>query len=714
MATPNNGFTVPRGAGTIATQTFQGLSGGMNLSNPPHELPDSQARYLQDVLLDNAGIIRLRGPLTKVSGVPDIASTQAAGITSMIASDGVLGIALLSWTTAGSAVLQVLNSTLTSWVTLDTGTYGNGTANTLVVDMHPAASGETFISWCPDYKAATPAQVLWGGAHKPNWSTGTATVTQGSKAVTGGGSPAWNSNVEVGMYLFDGTGNYVGKIASVNSNTSLTLVAGAIVGISAASYSIRSYRRIVPNVAKGRITCDSTGATTPTTLVTGGDTNFTMMNSASQLWDGSNSITWSLFRLPDLAFIGTVSSVTNDTSLSLTTTPAVSMANDRWVAIPTSGILLNGMTSLGFVGFLTATYQSRQFYANNPAGQMAPTGTAQVARIWFSEPSYPDQIDMRDVDGDFFDVHSTAGGIAPITALAGLQNALAIFKENELWALYGNDPTNFVLKKIADVGTWSNGSVQVYQNMVVFASRTGIMAFDGVNVTPLSPELGSYWQDGVKTSTKQMRSMIHRDHYFITVPDFVSSYTRYKGGTGTTPSTITFVLNMVTGAIVAWTNFRIGGSARTPPSFGKTTWFIGNTSTPTVSTFDADLLFNTTGTDAVVLAGDSTAGPDLYIETKKYDGKDAERKKLWKQMMMDYYVKGDTISMDTITGLTTAAGVTTSIPWPIQLDFTNARIKFLKRSTHIGFRLYETNGNVTDAQIGPWGIGFKYQRPGRV
>jgi hypothetical protein len=46
--------------------------------------------------------------------------------------------------------------------------------------------------------------------------------------------------------------------------------------------------------------------------------------------------------------------------------------------------------------------------------------------------------------------------------------------------------------------------------------------------------------------------------------------------------------------------------------------------------------------------------------------------------------------------------------------FVVKRIKFLKRSQHFGFRIYQASSGVNDAKLGPWSIGFKPQRVGRM
>src|SRR6266576_5469095 len=63
---------LPQNTGGPSTQTFEGFPEGMNVALPPHELDDTSARYLQDILLDQPGYIRRRGPIiNSVEAFPD-------------------------------------------------------------------------------------------------------------------------------------------------------------------------------------------------------------------------------------------------------------------------------------------------------------------------------------------------------------------------------------------------------------------------------------------------------------------------------------------------------------------------------------------------------------------------------------------------------------------------------------------------------------------
>jgi len=137
-----------------------------------------------------------------------------------------------------------------------------------------------------------------------------------------------------------------------------------------------------------------------------------------------------------------------------------------------------------------------------------------------------------------------------------------------------------------------------------------------------------------------------------------------------------------------------------------------------------------------------TVGPDFYLETKKFSESDAMRKKLFKQLAVTYMVQGDTLRLDTVPGLNTV-GKTSGTVFPItvytwdqiaaiagtweslsllyptwdsviQANYAPKRIKFLKRSQLLSIRLWQNSPAVTRLQIGPFQLGFKWMRPGRI
>ena len=684
----------------LLTKTFMGLSRGINRALPAWEIPDDQAVWLQDVLLDVPGVIRRRGPVQQSGTAGAFTTNDPQSLHQTVLQDGSVRVAYLSG--LSTPRLRVLNSGFgaTNQVTWP----GDWTSAPPVWDSKPALNGGTLIGASEGYMPTTTGGLaLWRGGSKAQYTTGTITSTRGSKTVTGSGT-SWSANVEAGMFVIadDGAGGYslLGTIDTVDSNTQVTLLLPALATVAASAYSIQNVRGIVPRCMKGRITVADT-----TNAVIGAGTKFKMMD---------NGETWEMFRASDMTWVGTVSQVNSDSSLLLTAQAAVSLSNEHFVCIRVQSDLYNDFTLADnkSPGFLNAVYSGRQIYANLP---YAADDTIYSSRVWFSDPLDPEGLDMSPADGDFFDVTSQGGANSPIIAIASLQNAMAILKQQELYALYGSDPTQYQLRKIADVGTISAMSVVVYRNSLIFASRQGIFMFDGVALTELTSSLGDFWKLGIRNynaETDRAYAGVYHNHFFLHVSNFASPYTPMKGASGAAPTKGTFVINLDTGAITFLTNFEFRGMITFPASADQDAWYIIPNSSDETTIGEMADLWDGTGNDVITCKG-ATAGPDFYLETKRYDMGDGQWKKFFKQIQMLYRLSGDTLSMDTIPGLGDD-GIPASKPWKQQTLYKNARLKFMKRSTHLGFRFYETDGNVTDLRIGPWAIGFKWQNRGRI
>lgn len=684
----------------LLTKTFQGLSRGINRALPAWEIPDDQAVWLQDVLLDVPGVVRRRGPVKQSSIAGAFTTNDPQSLHQTVLQDGSVRVAYLSG--LSTPRLRVLNSGFgsTNQVTWP----GDWSTSPPVWDSKPALNGGTMIGASEGYMPTTTGGLaLWRGGSKAKYQTGTITSTRGSKVITGSGT-SWTANVEAGMFIIadNGAGVYslLGTVDTVDSNTQITLLLPALATVAGSAYAAQNVRGLVPRCMKGRITVADT-----TNIVIGAGTKFKMMD---------NGETWEMFRASDMTWVGTVSSVDSDSALQLSATAAVSMSNEHFVCIRVQSDLYNDFTLADNTspGFLNCVYSGRQIYANLP---YAADDTVYSSRVWFSDPLDPEGLDMSPADGDFFDVTSQGASNSPIIAIASLQNAMAILKQQELYALYGSDPTQYQLRKIADVGTISAMSVVVYRNSLIFASRQGVFMFDGVALTELTSSLGDFWKVGIRNynaESDRAYAGIYHNHYFLHLSKFESSYTPMKGASGAAPTKGTFVINLDTGAITFLTNFEFRGMITFPASADQDAWYIVPNSSDQTTIGEMADLWDGTGNDEITCKN-ATAGPDFYLETKRYDMGDAQWKKFFKQIQMLYRLSGDTLSMDTIPGLGDD-GIPASKPWKQQTLYKNARLKFMKRSTHLGFRFYETDGNVTDLRIGPWAIGFKWQNRGRI
>jgi hypothetical protein len=707
----------------------------MNTALPAWEIDDTEAQYIQDGLADKPGLLRRRGPVEEVPAMsqPSLKVTNFA-LTLSPQGDNRFG-ALTGDATHG--YFEVWSTDLASRIqltwphVLPADPVGSPTTAYRISDARAALSGGSWVGVTDRVDANNPQQglALWRGGNKANYTTGTLSVTRGSGAVTGSGT-SWTTGASSGMFLFANTDDpesmaFIGTIRTINNDTSITLESVSPYTCTAKAYTLQSIRGFAPKIGEGLLTCSTTGTT-----VNGGATKF--------LTQGMSSGSWRLYKRSDFSFIGKVSSVATDIQLTLAANAAINCADEPYVALKADAdFAIETTASTQKVGFLTATYAGRQWYANN-GSQFDKT-----YRLWYSDPDDPELVDLTE-SGTFISISSTGDIQEPIKALAPAYNALVCLKDTESFAVYGASPATFSVKKLWDDGCLSAGSVQLYGGGVLWAGKEGVHFYDGVTVSNLMlDKLGDAWRTTIKSfdSTRyRMWSMIVRDHYFVHIEKLHPTLSVIKGNVATTPQRWTVAINMVTRAVTMNTNLNVRGAVRIPSTGSDQVWYAVN-SASSGHICIADSLFDNEDVDQIV-CDDGVAGPDFFFESKKFNQGDPLRLKRFKQLSMYYLVQGGDIKLDTIIGLN-EIGATTTTDFPqsvytwttlansvhnwtalrssfatwsliVQGIYLPKRIRFLKRNQHFSFRLWQSSSDIVRLKVGPFEIGWKWMRPGRV
>lgn len=171
-------------------------------------VPENASGELQELLLSEDGLPFMRGGATRKSN----AASGAGGIGFVAAASLRAGVRTVWGAAPGLYTLDVDDVTpllVASASPLDV----NRPTKPVVVD------GVMYIE--PD---TTGYEVAYAGARKNTYTTGTVTVTVGSRTVTGVGT-SWLTNAEAGMFLAVGGGavSPATVIESVDSNTQLTM-----------------------------------------------------------------------------------------------------------------------------------------------------------------------------------------------------------------------------------------------------------------------------------------------------------------------------------------------------------------------------------------------------------------------------------------------------------------------------------------------------------
>lgn len=525
-----------------------------------------------------------------------------------------------------------------------------------------------------DVTATNQQLLFWSGAIHGNYSTGTITLTRGSTIVTGSGttwSTNASSGMFLFATVVDSlAGSFattlIGTVKTVDSNTQLTLETPSPYTTAAGSaYLLQPVRGFQYKIAKGRIT-----ASTSSTTVTGSNTKFisqymdeviytstgttsssaatitglastsslkrgmrvsgtgvaansyiSTVDSGTQITmnqngtaNGSATITfkhgWNFYRANDGSFLGRLSTVNNEISITLAANSLTGITEERYFALCGSGDwAASTLANSHKVGFLTAFYAGRQWYG----GHAFKSEWQSLAR--YSETSDPEAVDLTDYDGDYISCLSTVGTDTPMKAMIPAYNSLVIIKENETFAITGSSPSSFALKKIQDDGTLSGMSAQPYGGGVVWAGRDGIYSYDGVTVTNVSEgKLGEYYKAAIRLldpTQYRIWSMIARNHFFLFFESLAPTTPVIKGTLATTPSALTIAVNMETGAYSFHTNLNIRGFIETPADSGKQVIYMVNDSTKANLCYAFDL-FDSNGRDTILCDNGLSAGLYRY------------------------------------------------------------------------------------------------------
>jgi hypothetical protein len=647
---------------------------GMRRSAPQHEIQDTDAWTLSDVLLQVPGLIQRRGPLTQY----DTQSGRSIGMARTQAPDGTEQQVHLVRT--GTPAGKLYGITPASWNYSWPVTPVYSPRYTLFRSAD-ALLGGVFIGTGDDL-STNRTLGFWHGGSKGD--TGTlnlaSSIARGDTTVS---LSSGGSSCSSGMFVFNSSGYLVGTIKSVSGNT-LTLRAPSLVSGSS-TVTASSIRGVNPRVTKGAITCATTA-----TVVNGADTKFADQGLATGTWDIFTS---------DFTYVGTVASVTSNTQLTLASSAAVSLLSSDYIAINRTGSysLTNDV-----LGFITAEYAGHQFYA-------------QGNSVFFSDTTDREGVDTT-IDGDYLQFSSD-----PVRALQPTLNALVSLTETEAYALVGavgTTPDRWRGERIHDDGTLCTMSVVGYKGGAIWAGKRGIWYWDGSSPVNIVDSLGDAYRLFV-SNTQRCYGMIARDHYFLFVEDGTSGvFSETRGSSGSDVTTnfvrLTIAVNLTTGAVTILKNVELRGFVELPASVAAGTTLASLTSsTPNAVIWKPDALFDTDGNESIQCEGAAATGPSAYVETKKYGMGDGQRLKLFKMLLLHYRADGGVVNLDTVKGLNSSGEHATSTYSATSGVFSDARIKFMKRSQFLAFRFYEGSG-VTHLAFGPWAIAFKWKRPGRV
>jgi hypothetical protein len=714
---------------------------GIDQKSDPEHLDDLNALWIQDGFCDIPGRIRRRGPwgTSKLPASVDLKVLRAA---SNVSRDGSEYAAILGSDPGSTEIVTYLYVTdpafaANTGIVLQSMT-GAGSADACHGWMTPDPRGNLILSTAysvdsleGDNQSWLTEVYLYSGTTTSGTISASTSIatTQGTTTVTGVGS-TFVDDVEPGAWLLDTNAMPLGRVREVTSQTAMELETGAWETSSAATASIKPHIRWHPQHGKGTITVANGG-----TAVSGVNTKFL---SLAKLGDCVAS-DWALFRRSDGEYIGDVSAIADNNACTISTAQ-IAMVNEAFIAIPVNNTTMMRMdgnatrASMVMPGVVTANFAGRVWFMNNPATSdraRINTDLEQSSRVIFTAVDNTHDIDWSP-DGDWFDLPSNIAGNSPILEALATDNALLVFKREEVVAITGRTPQEFTPDIIYNDGALTPYAVTAYEGGAVWAGQRDIYWYDGRQIHKLgTPRLGNTYGEMVSTivvgdadvhNDKACVVERVRNHVFVYFDNATYERGVHKESSGSTPTQFSLAINMETGAITTLSNV----GARAVFAFNSTTerkWyatlddnaFDAGNQTAGTDVYDTDDLFETTGTTDSLTVEGMTAGPDFYVETRRWSGGAEHLKKKVKRLRAQYLSAGAGLKVDVITSkdrgnvngtlLATMDAKTTFGYDDILLSPTVDEI--------VGFRFYEDTG-VTDASLGEQWLWYKTQRSTRT
>lgn len=181
-------------------------------------------------------------------------------------------------------------------------------------------------------------------------------------------------------------------------------------------------------------------------------------------------------------------------------------SNRKWTGTGSTAVQGGSPPTVKFV----IVHKNRMFGAGSSSNR---------SRVYFS--------DLADAESwpalNFLDVGKGDGDV--ITGMIVYLDAVVIFKNNSIWFLQGDAPSNYVLRRITnEAGCVNVSSLALVKNTVAFLARDGVRFFDGIK-TVLSSEKLEGSLNLLNTRRFDLASaIVYKNHYYLAVPEGVSLY----------------------------------------------------------------------------------------------------------------------------------------------------------------------------------------------
>jgi len=157
-------------------------------------------------------------------------------------------------------------------------------------------------------------------------------------------------------------------------------------------------------------------------------------------------------------------------------------------------------------------------------------GGSLLNTIWFSTPYDPQDFTMPVLEGEannhggFIVIPSWDNG--KVEGIKGLYDDIIVFKTNNIYRIYGSDPTNFTVAQIADnvQGVIINKTIRSHNTGIIFTATDGIYTYDGVAIKLVSQRVQTIFKTMDKNAITNAVAIIYKSKYILAIRGVGSSY----------------------------------------------------------------------------------------------------------------------------------------------------------------------------------------------
>ena len=525
---------------TFVNQT--GAVQGMNQAAPGGLITENFLRWSQDVLFDRAGLVRRRGPfssaLASVVTPTGSDNQRVIGVTSCLNPLNERVIASVIYndngtTTNPSEIYFYKHNGTTNEKQAGTSTLAAPFGHTTIMDSKAALGGGAWIGLLEKYGVASDADgsrqamYFWrGGCGDETYTKAAILGVDSSEA--GGDSDHRQftttitpntgtfdiTKINSGMFVYITVSNidyFIGTIKTVSSANIILEKrplrwTGENIDIDTVKNQTLKFKNVRPYIhrhGRGLVTKESCA----------GDNNHDHLISSGSVgtlseghWGaaGIGSGGYNLYTADDYRFVGIIRTDTNDNAgqannvrnnrayllLNNHTLPALNADEYIMIKAPTiPSALVHSRTSTNFTGVFNATYANYQWF-----GCLGLEG--ETNRIVFSATHDPEAVDLSKDAADSIVIP----GNQEMRGIASSNSGLVVFMEDKTYLIRGNNRNNFSLQLLYPEGCISTSSIVETGGGVLWASRAGILYYDGATVRNFTENnLGVYYTDGVTT-----------------------------------------------------------------------------------------------------------------------------------------------------------------------------------------------------------------------